>query len=109
MARGKERLLAERGIEDPDSSPVPELVEALVRLDRAQDAAERLEPFANAAEAKGQPWSLARLARCRGLLAETTRSYAEALELHAAHARTASRRRARSSATARRCGARASA
>ena len=41
----KERLLAERGIEDPDSSPVPELVEALVRLDRAQEAAERLEPL----------------------------------------------------------------
>ena len=77
----KERLLAERGIEDPDSSPVPELVEALVRLDRAQEAAERLEPFANAAEAKGQPWSLARLARCRGLLGDDAQ-YAEALELH---------------------------
>ena len=34
----KERLMAERGIEDPDTSPVPELVEALVRLDRAAEA-----------------------------------------------------------------------
>ncbi len=77
----KARLLAERGIEDPDSSPVPELVEALVRLDRAQEAAKRLDPFATAAEAKGQPWSLARLARCRGLLGDDAQ-YGEALRLH---------------------------
>jgi DNA-binding CsgD family transcriptional regulator len=77
----KERLLAERGIEDPDSSPVPELVEALVRLDRAAEAEQRLPTFATAAEAKGQPWSLARLARCRGLLGDDEQ-YAEALKLH---------------------------
>jgi DNA-binding CsgD family transcriptional regulator len=77
----KQRLLAARGIEDPDSSPVPELVEALVRLDRTDEARSRLTPFANAAEAKGQPWSLARLARCRGLLGDDAR-YAEALRLH---------------------------
>ena len=64
----KEELLAERGIEDPDVSGVPELVEALLRLDRAGEARRRLEQFAARAEAKGQPWALARLARCRGLL-----------------------------------------
>jgi DNA-binding CsgD family transcriptional regulator len=62
---------------------VPELVEALVRLDRASEAGERLEPFAKAAEAKGQPWSLARLARCRGLLTGSDAAFAEALRLHA--------------------------
>ena len=51
----------ERGIADPDPSPAPELVEALLRLDRVAEAARRLEAFAEAAEAKGQPWSLARL------------------------------------------------
>jgi DNA-binding CsgD family transcriptional regulator len=80
----KAQLMAERGIEDPDTSPVPELVEALVRLDRAAEAKQRLEAFAKVAEDKGQPWSLARLARARGLL-ETTGDahYAEALRQHA--------------------------
>ena len=80
----KERLMAERGIEDPDTSPVPELVEALVRLDRMDEARARLEPFAATAEAKGQPWSLARLARSRELLAGTgDEHYEEALRQHA--------------------------
>ena len=43
----------------------------------------RLEAFAAAAEAKGQPWSLARLARCRGLLTGSDERFAEALRLHA--------------------------
>ena len=77
----KELLLSERGIADPDLSPVPELVEALLRLDR--DPGPRLEVFAAAAEAKGQPWSLARLARCRGLLTGSDEHFAEALRLHA--------------------------
>jgi DNA-binding CsgD family transcriptional regulator len=81
----KERLLAERGIEDPDVSGVPELVEALLRLDRADEAARRLEPFAARAEAKAQPWALARLRRCRGLLAgpeELAEHFGAALRLH---------------------------
>ena len=77
----KERMLDERGIADPDASPAPELVEALLRLDR--DPGPRLEVFAAAAEAKGQPWSLARLARCRGLLSGSDEHFAEALRLHA--------------------------
>ena len=77
----KELLLSERGIADPDVSPVPELVEALLRLDR--DPGPRLEVFAAAAEAKGQPWSLARLARCRGLLTGSDEHFADALRLHA--------------------------
>src|SRR4051794_23303276 len=77
-----ERLLDERGIADPDVSPVPELVEALLRLDRAEDARDRLTAFAERAEAKGQPWALARLARCRGLLGELD-AFDTALALHA--------------------------
>jgi DNA-binding CsgD family transcriptional regulator len=81
----KERLLAQRGIADPDVSPTPELIEALLRLDRAAEARPRLEAFALAAEAKGQPWSLARLARSRALLADVAAegAFDEALRLHA--------------------------
>jgi DNA-binding CsgD family transcriptional regulator len=78
----KERLLSDRGIADPDVSPVPELVEALLRLDRAAEARERLGDFARRAEAKGQPWALARLARCRGMLGAAD-GFEAALELHA--------------------------
>ena len=81
----KESLLAERGIADPDVSPAPELVEALVRIDRAGDARRRLEAFAQRAEAKGQPWALARLERCRGLLAVAADAgdrFADALRWH---------------------------
>jgi DNA-binding CsgD family transcriptional regulator len=78
----KERLLAQRGIADPDLSPAPELIEALLRLDRALEATPRLVAFEAAATAKGQPWSLARLARARGLLGEPA-CFDEALRLHA--------------------------
>jgi len=77
----KEQLLAERGIADPDVSPVPELVEALIRLDRAADARQRLAEFAARAKAKGQPWSLARLSRCCGLLGVPP-GFEEALRFH---------------------------
>ena len=82
----KEQLLAERGIEDPDVSGAPELVEALLRLDRGDEAARRLEQFAARAEEKAQPWALARLARCRGLLAgpdDLADHFGAALRLHA--------------------------
>jgi DNA-binding CsgD family transcriptional regulator len=78
----KERLLAQRGIADPDVSPVPELVEALLRLDREHDARARLEAFTRRAEAKGQPWALARAARCWGLL-DGRSGFEDALRLHA--------------------------
>ncbi len=72
----KERLLQERDIADPDVSPAPDLAEALRWLDRAHEAEPRLDAFAKAARAKGQPWSLARLARAQG-------DYDAALRLHA--------------------------
>jgi ATP/maltotriose-dependent transcriptional regulator MalT len=81
-----ERLLRERGIEDTDLSPAPELVETYLRLGRGDDAAEAAARHEASARAKGQPWALARAARCRGLLApddELEREFGEALRLHA--------------------------
>lgn len=81
----KDDLLAERGIADPDVAAAPELVEALVRVDRADEARSRLDAFAVRAQAKGLPWALARLARCRGLLAgdgDFPDRFDEALRLH---------------------------
>ena len=83
--REVERMLAERGVGDPDLSPHPELVEALLRLGRADEAAPIAEAFLAAAEAKGQPWSRARARRCLGLLSDDfDPPFREALELHAA-------------------------
>ena len=77
-----ERLLAARAIEDPDVSPAPELVEALLQLDRSEDARRRLERFTARAHDKGQPWALARQARCSGMLGDDA-GFDEALRLHA--------------------------
>jgi DNA-binding CsgD family transcriptional regulator len=74
-----------RGIADVDLSPAPELVDAYLRLGRDDDAAALTADFAAQAEAKGQPWALARAARCRGLLAgesELQVQFEEALQLH---------------------------
>ncbi|MEA2451231.1 MAG: hypothetical protein QOG63_3163, partial [Thermoleophilaceae bacterium] len=73
------------GIADVDVSPAPELVEAYLRLGRGEEAAAVAAGFAAAAEAKGQPWALARALRCRGLVATGAAAdswYREALELH---------------------------
>ena len=77
--------LRSRGIADVDLSPVPELVDALLRVGREEDAAALVTGFVADAAAKGQPWALARAARCRGLLAsngEFTPCFEEALRLH---------------------------
>jgi DNA-binding CsgD family transcriptional regulator len=75
-----------RGIADVDLSPAPELVDAFLRLGRDADAAEAAIDFVSRATAKGQPWALARAARCRGLLANVSElepCFEEALRLHA--------------------------
>ncbi|HST56207.1 MAG TPA: AAA family ATPase [Solirubrobacteraceae bacterium] len=77
--------LRSRGIADVDLSPAPELVDALLRLGRDNDAAIIAAEFVARATAKGQPWALARAARCRGLLADTGElesCFEEALRLH---------------------------
>jgi DNA-binding CsgD family transcriptional regulator len=73
------------GISDVDLSPAPELVDAYLRTGRADDAARTAATYMAAAEAKGQPWALARAARCRGLLAADgcwAQAFDEALDLH---------------------------
>src|SRR3954454_7952802 len=68
--RAQQDALRERGIADADLSPAPELVDAHLRLGQADAAAAVVSEFVRQAEEKGQPWALARAARCRGLLAE---------------------------------------
>jgi DNA-binding CsgD family transcriptional regulator len=80
-----EQVLDERGLHDVDLSPAPELVEAYVRLGRGDEAAVAMAGYRSRAEAKGQPWALARAARCRGLLAgpdEIESCFDESLALH---------------------------
>ena len=78
-------LLASHGVLDPDLSPVPELVEALVRTGEAARAEEVAAPYLDRAAHKGQPWSLARSARVRGMLGsgeEVDDRFGEALAWH---------------------------
>jgi DNA-binding CsgD family transcriptional regulator len=78
-------VLDAHAIRDADVSPAPELVDAYLRLGRRDEAAALAETFASQAEAKGQPWALARAARCFGLLAgdeSFEERFAEALRLH---------------------------
>jgi DNA-binding CsgD family transcriptional regulator len=78
--------LRSRGVADVDLSPAPELVEALIRLGRDEQAGPLAWEFAARARAKGQPWALARASRCRGLLAgadELDSCFEDALRLHA--------------------------
>ncbi|HLI60723.1 MAG TPA: AAA family ATPase [Solirubrobacteraceae bacterium] len=63
------RLATECGLTDPDISPLPELVDSLLRLGR-RDAAERLAAeFAEVAAARSGAWSLARAERAGALVA----------------------------------------
>ena len=78
-------VLRSRGIQDADLSPVPELVEIYLRLGRRPEAAEMAADFTCDANIKGQPWALARAARCRGQLAaegESDPYFETALALH---------------------------
>jgi DNA-binding CsgD family transcriptional regulator len=78
--------LRSRGIADVDLSPAPELVDGYLRLGRGEDAAAAAHTFVAQAKAKGQPWALARAARCLGLLGtpeEVGPQFEAALRLHA--------------------------
>ena len=64
-----QQLLHDLAITDTDLSPAAELVDAYTRLGRNAEAQRVAAQFTAAASDKGQPWSLARALRCRGLLA----------------------------------------
>ena len=81
----RRNLLAELAITDVDLSPAAELVDAYTRLGRVEDALQVTADLTAAANAKAQPWSLARAARCRGLVgpdAEITAHFERALRHH---------------------------
>jgi DNA-binding CsgD family transcriptional regulator len=81
-----EALLERHEIADVDLVPGPELVEALVRLGEASSAETAAAAYRAAAEAKRQPWALARAARARGLVADDSvaqECFEFALHLHA--------------------------
>jgi DNA-binding CsgD family transcriptional regulator len=81
----QQAVLDAAGIRDADLSPAPDLVPAYLQLRRHDDASAAGTAFASLAEAKDQPWSLARAERVRGILAtdDPDRHFARALELHA--------------------------
>jgi len=84
--RGLMDLLADRGMEDPDLSPCPELVDALIRRGDPEEASALVPAYLAAAEAKGQPWARARASRAVGMLApddELDEAFGEALGWHA--------------------------
>jgi len=63
----KAEVGARHGMLDADLSPLPELVEAYVRVGRRDDARRLAAEAVAAAEAKGRPWARARAARAQAL------------------------------------------
>jgi DNA-binding CsgD family transcriptional regulator len=81
----QQQLLADLAITDPDLSPAAELVDGYLKLGRHDDAQRAAGKFMAAADAKGQPWSVARALRCRGMLADDsgfTADFERAIGLH---------------------------
>jgi len=79
-------LLTSRDVGDPDLSPVPELVEARLRLGEVDVADGLVDDYLARADRKGSPWSLARAARVRALLCaddEVDAAFGAALVEHA--------------------------
>ncbi|WP_285635258.1 LuxR family transcriptional regulator [Lentzea sp. NBRC 102530] len=71
-------LLEELKLTDPDVSPAPELTDALVRLNRREEAHTMARRFRDEAAAKGQPWSMARAERTAGMLSAEFETHFEA-------------------------------
>jgi len=81
-----QRLLGDLGITDADLSPAADLIDVYTRLGMTAEAGRTAAGFAAAADAKGQPWALARARRGQGLVAADTgfaARFEQALELHA--------------------------
>ncbi|RHA39536.1 AAA family ATPase [Cellulomonas rhizosphaerae] len=79
-------LTATLGFDDVDVWPAAEMVDALMRLNRASEAAALATRLSERATGKGQPWALARAARASGLTAADDAidgHFGAALQLHA--------------------------
>jgi DNA-binding CsgD family transcriptional regulator len=79
-------LVGALGITDPDLSAAPELIDARCRLGRLEEARALADEFSATAQAKGQPWAIARSLRGQGLVASDRRfacAFEQALERHA--------------------------
>lgn len=63
-------ILEELAIDDPDLSPDPDIVDALVHTGRLSEAQSICDGYSKSARRKGQPFALARAARARALLAK---------------------------------------
>ncbi|HEU4546884.1 MAG TPA: helix-turn-helix transcriptional regulator, partial [Microlunatus sp.] len=77
--------LDELGLRDIDLSPVPEIVECRLRLDRTARVDDLAREYDQRAEVKGQPWARARAARTAALLSsdvELDTAFSRALGLH---------------------------
>ena len=74
------QVVDECGLTDPDISPLPELVDALLRVGRRADAAACAAAFSTRAAAKRGSWSLARAWRADGLVTEDVDDAAERFE-----------------------------
>lgn len=84
--RALDVLLTDLGLVDVDLSPAPEIVEALAHLGQVDEASALAAELTARAEAKGQPWSLARAARAAGLTcadADIDLCFSVALAYHA--------------------------
>jgi DNA-binding NarL/FixJ family response regulator len=80
-------LMDQHELADVDLSPGPELVEATLRLGDRSGAVAAATAYQLAAEAKNQPWALARAARARGLATadkSAEQCFEQAIALHAA-------------------------
>jgi tetratricopeptide (TPR) repeat protein len=80
-----EQTIHERGIADADLSPAPERVELHLRAGEREPAERAAAPFIALAEVKGQPWAMARAARCAAMLCdddELDEAFGKALALH---------------------------
>lgn len=83
----QQAVLEERGIQDADLSPAPELAETYLRLGFDARATRLAEEYGDAAAGKGLPWVLARAARTRGLVVrgeQFDECFEEAIRWHAA-------------------------
>ena len=85
VLEGAVRGVEEMALVDRDVAPEPDLVEALVALDRAGEARARLDAWVARVDPESIPWAAPLAARCRGILAsddELDEPFGEALLRH---------------------------